>query len=238
MNIAEILSKKPFAIIGHRGARGVKPENTLVSFEYAIEKGVDIVEMDLRRTQDGEIIIFHDADFNRLAGIDKKVSEVDLAFIKEHVRIQGEPVPTLKEVFEKIGKKTAYFLEIKEPETTLQVMEIVDFYLMHEQVAIISFYDEALVQVKEWDREILTGLIYMKPPGRIFEAKKLGAGFVLPFYRIATAKANAVAHKLGLKIVVWVINDKETALEMLERKADAMATDYPGILVELRNELS
>ncbi len=237
INIDAILSKKPFAIIGHRGARGVKPENTLVSFEYAIEKGVDIVEMDLHRTRDGEIIVFHDPDFKRLAGIDKKVSEVDLAFIKEHIRIQGEPVPTLKEVIEKVKDRAGMFLEIKDPEITSKVVEIVQENKIQNQVAIISFYDEVLIEVRKIDEQIITGLIYLKPPGRIFEAKKLGANIVLPFYRIATEKANAVAHKLDLKVAVWTVNDLETAKEMYMRKVDAIATDFPEILVAFRNEL-
>jgi len=67
----------------------------------------------------------------------------------------------------------------------------------------------------------------MRPPGKIVEAKEIGAQIVLPLYRLATDKAVAFAHRLKLKVVSWVINDFETAKIMYERKTDAIASDYP-----------
>jgi glycerophosphoryl diester phosphodiesterase len=238
MKIKELLNKKPFGIVGHRGARGVKPENTISAIEYGIQAGVDIVEVDVRRTKDGKLILLHDPDFKRFTGKAIKPSDVELSFIKENIRIEGEPVATLEEALEVVNGKVGMFIEIKEPITTDDILASVLRYRMLESVAIISFYDTALTTAKKLLPSITAGLIYMKPPGRIFDAKKLGADFVLPYYKIATAKANYTAHKLGLPVVVWTINDEETAKEMLERKADAMATDFPDLLVEFRKKLS
>ncbi len=237
MKIKELLNKKPFGIVGHRGARGVKPENTISAIEYGIKAGVDIVEVDVRRTKDGKLILLHDPDFKRFTGRTIKPSELELSFIKENIKIDGEPVATLDEALETVNGKVGMFIEIKEPITTDDVLASVLKHKALDWVAIISFYDNALTMSKQLLPSITTGLIYMKPPGRIFDAKKLEADFVLPYYKIATAKANYTAHKLGLKVVVWTINDKETAKEMLERKADVMATDYPDLLVEFRDRL-
>ncbi len=238
MKILEKLSKKPFSIVGHRGAKGVKPENTLASLSYAVEKGVDIVEVDVRRTKDNHLILLHDPDFERLTGKKIKPSDMELSYIKENIKIDGQPVATLDEALELIDGKVGMFIEIKEPETIDDVLERVLLHNALEWTAIISFYDKALIRAKELLPSIKTGLIYFKPPGRIFDAKKLNADFVLPYYRIATAKANYTAHKVGLKVVVWTINDKNTAKEMLKRKADAMATDYPEILVKFREKIT
>ncbi len=237
MKIEQALNKKPFGIVGHRGARGVKPENTLSAIKYAIEKGVDIVEVDIRRTKDNHLILLHDEDFKRLTGRALKPSELELSFIKENITIDGEPIATLDEALELVNGQVSMFLEIKEPETIDDVLEAVLKHNALHWIAIISFYDEALIIAKELLPAVKTGLVYFKPPGRIFEAKKLNADFVLPYYKIATAKANAVAHKLGLKVVVWTINDIDLAKEMLDRKADVMATDYPELLVKFREEL-
>ncbi|RMD46726.1 MAG: glycerophosphodiester phosphodiesterase [Aquificota bacterium] len=237
MKIEEALNTKPFGIVGHRGARGRKPENTIAAIEYGIKAGADIVEVDIRRTKDNHLILLHDSDFERLTGKKVKPSDVELSYIKENIFIKGEPVATIDEALSTVNGRACMFLEIKEPETTQQVIEHVLKHNASEWVAIISFYDDAIVEAKRLLPSVKTGLIYMKPPGRIFDAKKLGADFVLPFYRIATAKANAVAHRLRLKVVVWTINDEKTAKEMLNRKADVMATDYPDLLVEFRRNL-
>lgn len=238
MKIKQLLTKKPFGIVGHRGARGVKPENTIAAIEYGINASVDIVEVDVRRTKDGKLILLHDPDFKRFTGRAIKPEELELKFIKENITIDGEPVATLDEALETVNGRIGMFIEIKEPITTDDVLAAVLRHKALEWVAIISFYDKALTTAKQLLPSVTTGLIYMKPPGRIFDAKKLEADFVLPYWKIATAKANYTAHKLGLKVVVWTINDEKIAMEMLERKADVMATDYPDLLVELRNKLS
>ena len=134
--------------------------------------------------------------------------------------------------------RVGLFIEIKEPETTDRVVELVVKHGMAGDVAIISFYDEALKRVKELRPEITTGLIYFKPPGRIFDAKKLGASIALPRYNIASEKANRLAHRLGLKVVVWTVNDEELAREMVRRGVDGIASDYPDMLIGLRRRLS
>ncbi len=237
MNIEDALNKKPFGIVGHRGAKGVKPENTIASIKYAMEVGVDIVEVDVRKTKDNVLILLHDPDFKRLAGKEIKPQDVDFSYIRENISIDGELVATLDEALSTVNGKVGLFIEIKEPETTPDVLELVIKHNAIHWAAIISFYDEALIQTKELLPSVKTGLIYFKPPGRIFEAKKLGADFVVPNWKIATAKANAVAHRLGLKVVAWTINDEETAKKVLERKTDVMATDYPDMLIAFRNKL-
>jgi len=84
---------------------------------------------------------------------------------------------------------------------------------------------------------VITGLIYLKPPGRIKEAHKLEAKIVLPYHKLATSKANYFAHKFGLKIVAWTINSEKLAEEMIERRVDAIATDYPDRLANFRERL-
>jgi glycerophosphoryl diester phosphodiesterase len=238
MNIRDILKKKPFFIVGHRGAKGRKPENTLTAIEYGIKSGADIVEVDVRRTKDNKLILLHDPDFKRVSGKDLKPSQLTLSQIKENISIYGEPVATLEEALKLINGKTGLFIEIKEPETTEDILELILKNKALEWTAVISFYDEPLEKAKKLLPGITTGLIYMKPPGRIFDAKNLGSDLVLPFYKIATQKANALAHKLHLKVVVWTVNDEKTALKVLEKNVDGIATDYPDLLADLRKKLS
>jgi Glycerophosphoryl diester phosphodiesterase len=104
--ILEILSRKPFAVIGHRGAAGLAPENTLASFSKAIEVGSDMVELDVQITSDGVVIAMHDEDLKRLAGLDINVRRKTYGEISS-IRIRGEPIPRLEDVLrlcvEKVG---------------------------------------------------------------------------------------------------------------------------------------
>lgn len=229
------LNRKPFAVIGHRGAAGLEPENTIRSIRRAIDIGVDIVEVDVRSTKDGHLILLHDEDFNRIAGIDVKARDISLQDAK-NMRIKGEPIATLEEAIITIDSSVGLFIEIKEPEITESIIDLVKDYSAEKWSAIISFYDDALVRARKKSASIITGLIYFKPPGRVFDAKNLGAKIVLPRYPLATKKANAMAHKLGLYVVAWTVNKIEVARKLLEANVDGIASDYPDKLVQFRNQ--
>ncbi|WP_457640569.1 glycerophosphodiester phosphodiesterase [Persephonella sp.] len=234
MNIIDYLSKKPFSVIGHRGAKGVRPENTISAIKYAIDVGVDIVEVDVRKTKDNKLILLHDKDFKRLTGMTLTPRDLDFDFIKENITIDGESVALLEEAIFVVKGKIGLFIEIKEPDTVKDVMDIVDKSDCMNQIAVISFYEEVLREAKKINPDITTGLVYMKPPGKILEAKEVGAKIVLPSYGLATEKAVRFAHRLKLKVVSWVINSEQQLKTAVSRGVDGIATDYPGMIVKLR----
>ena len=101
-----IPNTKPL-IIGHRGAKGLAPENTLPAFRAGIAAGADGVEFDVQRTVDGHLVVFHDDDLKRLAGVDGRIVKSTLAMLREldvgrHAGPQyaGEVIPTLDEVLD------------------------------------------------------------------------------------------------------------------------------------------
>ena len=232
------LTVKPFAVVGHRGAGGELPENTLKAFERGIAAGADVVECDVRETADGKLVVVHDPDFKRVAGVDARVKELTLKEIKERIRVAGtEPVPTLREVVETVNGRCGLFVEIKEPETTEKVVEeVLSLSENPEWIALISFYPEALKRVKEIEGELTTGLIYSRPPGGIVTAREVGAEIVLPRWPLATEKAVRFAHRLKEVVVAWLIDDERSFERALKNGVDAMATDYPSWLVKKREE--
>ncbi|MHA1616719.1 MAG: glycerophosphodiester phosphodiesterase, partial [Candidatus Njordarchaeales archaeon] len=197
----------------------------------------DVVEIDVRMTKDGEIILLHDEDFSRVAGVKIKPRDYSLKELREKIRIGEDTIASLDEAISLIDGRVGLFIEIKEVSATNKVIEKVIKENAAEWVAIISFHDEVLKIVKRNAERIVTGLIYATPPGRIFDAKKLGAKIVLPRYPIATKKANNIAHKLRLKVVAWTINDLTIARKVLENGVDGIASDYPDRIITLREEL-
>ena len=91
-------------IIGHRGAAGIEPENTIPSIEAAVREGVDIIEFDIQATKDGKLVVFHDQNLLRLCGINKKVSEMTLKEINMTSTHSGHPIPGFVEAMEAAGK--------------------------------------------------------------------------------------------------------------------------------------
>ncbi len=233
--ILSALSKKPFAVVGHRGAAGLALENTLTAVQKALELGVEIVEVDLHRTKDGVLILFHDDNLKRIAGRDDKISNVTYGVLKQ-VDLNGDYIPTLEEAIELIDGKAGLYVDVKDPATVKDALKLIEEKNADSWVAIISFYDDVLTMVKTLNKDVVTGLIYFKPPGRIFDAKKLGAEIVLPKWNIATEKANRTAHKLKLKVSTWTVNDTSVAIKLAKRGADGIASDFPDKLKKLQLE--
>mgnify|MGYP000285864326 CR=1 FL=1 len=238
-DVISFLSRKPFSIIGHRGTKGLGSayENTLKGIGYALNLGVDLVEVDVRLTKDKIPIIMHDENFSRVANVPLKPKEMDYEEIKAKIRIGGtEPVPSLSEIIDYVNGKCGLFIEIKEAEAVNPVLKVLEKHGYPTWAAIVSFHEEVLEKIAHIKPEIVTGLIYAKPPGKIVEAKRLKAKIVLPHFRLATAKAVAFAHKLKLKVVAWTVNKPEQIIKLAANKVDAIATDYPETALKTREK--
>jgi glycerophosphoryl diester phosphodiesterase len=90
-------------IIGHRGAAGLEPENTIPSIEAAIKEGVDMIEYDLRVTKDRQLVLFHDPNLLRIAGTNKNISDLTLKELQLTSTNSGHPIPTIHEALEAAG---------------------------------------------------------------------------------------------------------------------------------------
>lgn len=224
-----------FSVVGHRGASGYEPENTIRSIRRAIEMGVDAVEVDVRLTADGYPVVIHDETVDRTTNGKGRVDEMTLDEIRLLDAGKGEKIPTIDEVLDEVRGKVFLYIELKVAEAALPVLDRVLEREMLDEVLFISFLPEALSRVKERAPRAHIGLIYFKPPGLILEAKKMGAEAVLPFYRLATKKAVAFAKRLKLHVTAWTVDTPELAAELKGRGVDAVASNYPDRIISVRN---
>lgn len=235
MRVSEALSKKPFAVVGHRGSRGTAPENTLKGLEHAIAAGADVAEFDVQVTADGVPVASHDPVIRTDSGDEVNIRRVTYSELSQH-RVSGEAVPRIEDIVDEARGRIALFLEVKDPHDVGEVVSLVKEGGASEYVAIISFHEEAAAAAAR--HGLWSGIIYFRPPGAIIEARRLGCRIVLPRYPLATKKAVAFAHRLGLKVVAWTVNDADKMRELAFRGVDAIATDYPDLGVRVRSELS
>src|SRR6478736_2939754 len=99
-------------IIGHRGAKGYQPENTLSSFQKALDMKVDGIELDVHLSSDGEIIVFHDETLNRITNGKGDINRYTLSELRDFRIAKEHQIPTLKEVFDLIDKKCFINIEL------------------------------------------------------------------------------------------------------------------------------
>jgi glycerophosphoryl diester phosphodiesterase len=218
--------------IGHRGARAYEPENTLSSYKKALELGVDAVELDVRRTKDGEIIVIHDAEVDRTTNGKGLVSQLTLREIKQFNTEKDQRIPTLEEALDFLDKKVKVLIELKETGFEEKMLKTIRKKGLEKNVIIVSFLEDALRKVRELNDIVETGLIYAKHKNPIKTASDLKANYLLPLYRFTHTADVQKAHQNGLKVIVWTINKPEEVAEYVKKGVDGITSDRPDILAK------
>jgi glycerophosphoryl diester phosphodiesterase len=217
-----------FLKVGHRGARAYEIENTLESFQKAIELGVNAIELDVQKSKDGKLIIIHDDNLKKVFSKDVFVNQATLKELKQSTE---NKIPTLEEALKTIDRKVEKILiELKEVGYEKTVLEIVKKEKLKDRVIIISFHEQALSNVRKLDKEIETGLIYSKYQNPVDAALQLNAQYLVPLYRFTHTRDVEKAHKNNLKVIVWTINTKQEVKEYIAKGVDGIASDKPDIL--------
>lgn len=146
-------TKNSYIVIAHRGAHNETPENTLSAYQKAIDLGVDFVEVDLRTSKDGQLVIMHDATIKRMAGVNKHIKDINLDSlkllkIKEFMHPEwGEfSIPTFKEVLALCKNKTNIYLDFKEASAKAAYTEIVESGMEKNVIVYIN----SKVQFMDW----------------------------------------------------------------------------------------
>lgn len=216
--------------IGHRGARAYEPENTLSSFRKAIELGANAVELDVRKTKDGKLVVIHNADVNKTTNGEGAINELTLEQIQKLVTDKNEHIPTLDDVLDSVGKRVKILIEIKEVGTEKQILDLIQQKALTDNVIVVSFHEEALKKVRELNSKVETGLIYVRHKNPIQTALDLKAKYLLALYSFTHSANVKKAHENGLKMIVWTINKREEVEEYKKKGVDGIASDRPDIL--------
>jgi len=134
-------------IFAHRGYSAKFPENSIKAFVKAFEVGADGIELDVRLTRDGELIVFHDEDMKRIFGLDRKGRDMDYSDI-EKLRFRGEKIPKLKEVLDVIPQDRWLIVEVKEFDAGEAATQMVIEKGLKGRTIISSFDHDLIIQLK------------------------------------------------------------------------------------------
>lgn len=226
-------------IIGHRGAAGYEPENTIRAIIKGFECGADYVEVDVRQTKDGYLVLMHDEKVDRTTNGRGYLRELTLEEVRKLDAGKGEKVPLVEEVLEVVKKKGGGIVfEIKEVGIEEKLLSLIEKFKMIDRVIIASFHYEALEKVKEINDEVCLSLIFSKDPiSNLKRAIKLGVDIVSAHYSLIDSNFIEKAYKLNLKVNAWTVNEKDLVVKLVKLGVNSITSDYPCLVKEVLEEL-
>jgi glycerophosphoryl diester phosphodiesterase len=246
-------------VIAHRGASGQYPENTLAAFRAAADAGAPYFELDVHMTRDGVVVVSHDAVLSRTCRLDAAIGDLTLAELKRAdagrsftasdggfpFRGRGIEVPALAEVFAAFPEHR-YIVEVKQsaPSLAAALLEVIERAGMRRRVLLASEEPAPIDELRALAPELPTGFPYPEivgfmaalAPGAEPYQPRGDAVQIPPEYhswRIVTPESVGAAHRIGVEVHVFTVNDAAEMRAMLEMGVDGIITDYPARLLEL-----
>jgi glycerophosphoryl diester phosphodiesterase len=249
-----------FAVIAHRGGAGLAPENTLPAFRRSLALGFTQVELDVRRSRDGVLMLFHDASLEAKVGRVGSVGDYTAAelrsfdigswFDREHPEIAesyaGTRLITLRELLEALGPRLYYHVEIKgdDPRVPPLVIQQIDAFGLHSRVTVSSFSREQIERIRvlapslpvcwlvEGNRELESDELNLSKAHRSALDTAVRAGFDSVAFHASEFSADLVidAHARGLRVRAYGIRSEADEHRVIQSGSDGATTDWPSRL--------
>jgi glycerophosphoryl diester phosphodiesterase len=239
-------------IFAHRGASAHAPENTIAAFELALAQQADAIELDVKLSADGYVIVHHDATVDRTTNGKGRVKDLTLAELKKldagssfSEAFKGQTIPTLEEVFEAVGRRTLVNVELTNYNTPRDhlvetVCMLVKKHKMQKHVIFSSFFASNLSRTRHFLPDVPRGLLAL---GGWMGSWARSFGFVFGKYQAlhphlsdSTQQQISRVHRLNRRIHVWTVNRQEDMRRLYHWGVDGIFTDDPQLAVQMRAE--
>jgi glycerophosphoryl diester phosphodiesterase len=214
--------------IGHRGAAGHAPENTLAAIQKGIELGVDFVEIDVRCTADGVLVALHDSAVNRTTNGKGQIDRLSLRDIKALDAGNGEHIPTLEEVLSVAAGKTGVMLELKVQGVAQKTVEAVQNVGFKEPVIYASFLHEELGIIRSVDAEAsLMALFGRLPLAPVARAMKYSPSHVGLRHDTISRRLVKAFHDEDLRVFVYTADKPSEIQRAFSAGVDGIISNVP-----------
>lgn len=239
-------------IFAHRGASAHAPENTLAAFELALAQNADAIELDVKLSADGQVMVIHDTTVNRTTGSHGRVTDLSLAQLKSldagsffSSQYSGEKIPTLQEVFEAVGQRIFINVELTNYNTPRDrlvetVCALVKDLGLQKHVMFSSFFASNLSKARAYLPDVPRGLLAFSG---LLGAWARSFGFAFGRYQALHPNIQDVTpqqiqrvHRLQRRIHVWTVNAPQDMRRLFQWGVDAVFTDDPQLAVQVRGE--
>jgi glycerophosphoryl diester phosphodiesterase len=228
-------------IVAHRGASSLVKENTIPAFEKAIEVGADMIELDVRKTKDGIMMVHHNPDING-----RPIRQLTYEEANRLVSPQGFEIPTMEEALKRTRGKIKLDIELKEMGYEKELLDLVLRYFKKEDFLMTSFNDYSLAAIKQLNPATKTGLLLggvpqpllLFYPSELFPERrhrKIGADFLIAHYQLLNRSFlnRAVQNKIG--VYVWTVDNPSLLKKLLsDNRISGVITNKPDLAVSLK----
>lgn len=240
-------------IVGHRGCKLVNQNNTVEAFLKAVELGVEMVEMDVRKTRDDVLVVFHDAAVDGL-----RIRGYLYEELTARANSAGLVLPTLENVLEKLEGRVQLDVELKEAGYEREVVRMILKRFIPADFVVTSFLDQAVLNVKRQFPTVKAGLLLGASPisrelswgslrsitrriSELFPWRRMaacGADFLAVNWRNLYSGILKAAHKRRIPVFVWTVNKPEKLKKLMEtRMVSGICTDRPDLAIMERKAL-
>jgi glycerophosphoryl diester phosphodiesterase len=234
-------------IVAHRGKTAtVNSENTIEAFQKAIEIGIPLIEFDLRMSQDGYLICYHDREID-----DIKISGLSYHQLQSISKSKGFEIPLFEDILKLCQNRIDLDIEIKEEGYEDQIVKLATQYLDYSNFVIKSFNDNSVRKIKDLDPQIKVGLLLGRVNGKFplrsifsqffpeYRILRTGADFVAPHFRLLKFGFLWRMKLLRQEIYVWTVNEERRLASLIKNKSiSAIITDKPELALEILNASS
>ncbi|MGD9396966.1 MAG: glycerophosphodiester phosphodiesterase family protein [Candidatus Thorarchaeota archaeon] len=215
-------------VIAHKGASGYAPENTLLSFQRAIDLEAHMIELDLRETLDGELVCVHDPTVDRTTNGIGAIHELTYKELRGLDAGEGEHIPLLTEVLRLASGKIKVNIDLKVIEVEQKLLDLIEDYKMIQDVLVSSFFHGTLGALRDLSENIETAVLIEVPiDDLVVYALDFNVNAINPDHKLVTLELVEEAHSVGLKVYPWTVNDLQTMKQLLAFGVDGLITDYP-----------
>jgi glycerophosphoryl diester phosphodiesterase len=221
-------------IVGHRGAAGLAPENTVSSFRLAVELGVEWIELDVRLTADGHPVTLHDEQLDRTTNGTGRIAETTLDALRR-LDARGAPVPTLAEALAVLGPATGCLIEQKrddtrEPALVRAAIEAVEAASIAGRVRLISFQESLLAECRRQAPQLPRGIIGSRSLDELFTiAGRQRCVAIHPLFALLTDDLADRCADAGLRLNSWTANDSAVIRRLADLGVHEITTDFPDL---------
>jgi len=253
-NTSEIVDLNRPTIFAHRGSSTYAPENTLAAFNLAIEQRADAIELDVKLSADGQIVVMHDASVDRTtngSGLIKSLPLIELKSLdaggKFNPQFTGERIPTLTEVFEQVGQKIFINVELTNYSSPMddlpeKTAHLVRKFQLESKVLFSSFNPIALIRARKILPLLPMGFLTLSGFGKItFYSHLVRFGPTLaihPAVPDASKKLITAAHRRSCRVHVYTVNQPEDMRRLFTAGADGIVTNDPLLARQVLSDIT
>jgi glycerophosphoryl diester phosphodiesterase len=240
-------------VFAHRGASASAPENTLISFQKAVETGVEAIELDVKLSSDNEVIVLHDQTLDRTTNGSGDLRNHTLTSLRKldagskfDTKFGGEKIPTLREVLDVFGTKIKINIELTNyaspgDELVTLVVSLVRQFNLEEQVMFSSFNPGNLRKARVLCPQIPNGLLALDGAAGWLARSRFTMWVpheaLHPYYKDVTESLIQREHQHGRRVHIWTVNLEAQMRQLYGWGADAIFTDDPLLAKQVVSEL-